>query len=82
MCAFGQVRDRDFIKCLFDFRRTNVVVIALTAFVGLALVAFFVLMFLDQMSGQRNSDRDSLMPLADEISRPANPVSKRLGKLL
>jgi hypothetical protein len=57
-----------------------VVVIALTVFVGLALVAFFILMFLDQMTARRNSDRDSLMPLAEENTRPAKPASMRAGK--
>lgn len=58
-------------------------VIALTVFLGLMLVSFFICLFLHQSRGDRaGSDRDALLPLAEDRApiRPARagrPVSHK-----
>jgi hypothetical protein len=47
-------------------------VIALTAFVGLALVALSIVFFVQQTSTESGSEQDALLPLQDESARPAS----------
>lgn len=48
-------------------------VLLLTIFVGVVLVAFFVVLFLHQSSGDRcPSERDALMPLEEENVRASS----------
>jgi len=47
-------------------------VLALTVFVGVVLVTFFVVLFVHQSSGARRpTERNALMPLDDERVRPS-----------
>ncbi|GEM_PF-3624648 len=49
------------------------VVIALTSFVGLALVTFFVVCFVCYMSSNTGGiDHEALLPLEEESSRTVN----------
>lgn len=50
-------------------------VIVLTVFIGLILVAIFLVLFLFQVAEKNRSSamRDALLPLAEETPRPANP---------
>jgi hypothetical protein len=43
------------------------VVIALTAFVGLALVTFFIVLFVCYAAGGGGIEHEALLPLEDEI---------------
>ena len=52
------------------------VVIALTAFVGLALVTFFVILFVCYAAAGGSADHEALLPLEDESSVLA-PVTVR-----
>jgi hypothetical protein len=47
------------------------VVIALTAFVGLALVTFFIVLFICYAAGSGSIDHEALLPLEDEMHVPA-----------
>lgn len=51
-------------------------VLLLTVFVGVVLVAFFIILFIHQSSGEgRSSERDALMPLVDEKTCSAKKSS-------
>jgi uncharacterized membrane protein YczE len=50
-------------------------VIILTVFIGLLLVAFFIGFFLYLNAHRGSMERDALMPLQEEIPRPANHAS-------
>jgi hypothetical protein len=51
-------------------------VLLLTVFVGVALVLFFVVMFLREVADPRgSSERDALLPLAAE--KPRMPANRR-----
>ena len=51
-------------------------VLLLTVFVGVALVLFFVVMFLREVADPRgSSERDALLPLAAE--KPRLPANRR-----
>jgi cbb3-type cytochrome oxidase subunit 3 len=50
-------------------------VIILTVFIGLLLVAFFVIFFLYQTSLRSNADQDALMPLQDEKTASATKAT-------
>ncbi len=54
----------------------------LTAFIGLVLATLFVVLFLYQMESRRfsSNERESLMPLQKEQTRPANLPKKTDGK--
>jgi hypothetical protein len=41
-------------------------VIALTAFIGVALVAFFIAFFVQQTHADSGGEQDALLPLAEE----------------
>ena len=45
-------------------------VLAITIFVGIVLVGLFVFLFVVMASG-RSSERDALLPLAEERPKPA-----------
>jgi len=47
------------------------VVIALTAFVGLALVTFFVILFVCYVASGGSIEHEALLPLDDEVPVPA-----------
>ncbi|MDR3401091.1 MAG: hypothetical protein P4L99_01230 [Chthoniobacter sp.] len=52
-------------------------VLLLTVFIGVVLVAFFVVMFLHQVAGPRGaSERDALLPLTVEKPRATNAKPK------
>lgn len=57
-------------------------VILLTAFIGLVLAALFVALFLYQMECKKfsSNDRESLMPLQAERTRPAHFEKAHHGK--
>jgi len=44
------------------------IVLALTAFVGLALVTFFIVLFVCYAAGGAGVDHEALLPLEDEIA--------------
>jgi hypothetical protein len=48
------------------------VVIALTTFVGLALVTFFSVLFVCYAAGGAGLEHEALLPLEDEIPVPAS----------
>ncbi len=50
-------------------------VIALTAFVGLALVTCFVVLFVCQAAQGGSLDHEALLPLTEETTRSAAPVT-------
>jgi hypothetical protein len=52
-------------------------VIALTAFIGLALVTCFVVLFVCQAARGGSLDHEALLPLREEGSRAAVRVSAR-----
>jgi hypothetical protein len=53
-------------------------VIVLTVFLGVMLVSFFICMFLHQSAGsRRGSDRDALLPLANDRISPARARNPR-----
>jgi hypothetical protein len=51
------------------------VVIALTAFVGLALVTFFIVLFVCYMAGDGSIEHEALLPLEDEQPMPVRVKS-------
>jgi hypothetical protein len=51
-------------------------VIALTTFVGLALVTFFIVLFVCTFA-KGNIDHESLLPLEDESPRPVKAQPNR-----
>ena len=54
----------------------------LTAFIGLTLATLFVVLFLYQLDTRRYSsnERESLMPLQEDKTRPARPPRDRSGE--
>lgn len=54
-------------------------VIALTVFIGLALVSFFIFLFLHQSTSRHgaSSGRDALLPFLDEKNTPAKRRGSR-----
>lgn len=53
------------------------VVIALTVFVGLMLVAFFILMFVYNVSQGSSADHEALLPLDEETGRAVRGKGER-----
>ena len=51
-------------------------VIALTAFIGLGLVAFFVAFFIQQTNTNSGSEQDALLPLDEETPCAKGAVVK------
>jgi len=57
-------------------------VLLLTVFIGLVFAAFFITLFLYQASNRRfsSNEREALMPLREERTRPAGKEKRTPGQ--
>jgi len=54
-------------------------VIVLTVFLSLVLMGLFVILYIDERAHRRfgSSERDALLPLEDEVTRPAQKAPRQ-----